>query len=174
MKMERSLTSNIRLASLKDLGEILEVYEESRKFMAENGNPLQWGLRRYPQEDVLREDIALGRLFVLERNGRIAGAFVLFIGDEPTYAVIRGGKWPDDRPYMTVHRLGSRRDEHGVAKEALDFAVKICKEKGLGLRADTHADNRPVQHILLKYGFEYCGIITVTDGTERFAYQYRF
>jgi RimJ/RimL family protein N-acetyltransferase len=42
---------------------------------------------------------------------------------------------------------------------------------GLDLRADTHADNKPVQHLLLKHGFRYCGIIRVTDGSKRFAYQ---
>ena len=39
------------------------------------------------------------------------------------------------------------------------------------LRADTHADNKIMQHLLEKNGFTRCGIIHVADGSPRFAYQ---
>ena len=39
------------------------------------------------------------------------------------------------------------------------------------LRADTHADNKIMQHLLEKNGFTKCGIIHVEDGTPRIAYQ---
>lgn len=39
------------------------------------------------------------------------------------------------------------------------------------LRADTHADNKIMQHLLEKNGFARCGIIHVEDGTPRVAYQ---
>ena len=39
------------------------------------------------------------------------------------------------------------------------------------LRADTHRDNRIMQHILQKHGFRYCGIIYLLNGDERLAYQ---
>lgn len=167
------MTNNIRLAEPSDLPVILGIYAEARVFMAANGNASQWGTTRYPREELLKQDIENGRLYVLEHEGRIAAVFVLFIGEEPTYRVIRDGAWPNDRPYMTVHRLASRTEEHGTAAACLDFAVKLCKEKGLGLRADTHRDNSVVRHILEKYGFVYCGVINVADGTERLAYQLR-
>ena len=105
------------------------------------------------------------------RAGRIAAAFVLFTGAEPTYRVIEHGAWRSDKPYLTMHRLGSLTGEHGVGNAALRFAENEAKRMGLDLRADTHADNKPVQHLLLKHGFRYCGIIRVTDGSKRFAYQ---
>lgn len=161
----------IRLARKDELGEIAEVYADARRFMAANGNPSQWGVTGYPQIGLLKEDIELERLYVIERRGKIAAAFVLFFGEEPTYRVIREGAWPSGRPYLTVHRLGSLSSEHGTAKECLDTARETAKGKGLDVRADTHEDNKPVRHILEKYGFEYCGRITVADGTERLAYQ---
>ena len=39
------------------------------------------------------------------------------------------------------------------------------------LRADTHADNKIMQHLLEENGFTRCGIIHVEDGTPRIAYQ---
>ena len=162
---------DIRLARMDELPEILSVYAMARIFMAANGNHSQWGMRRYPPEETLREDILLSRLYVLRRGGRIAAAFVLFIGREPTYEVIKDGAWPSNKPYMTIHRLASRTDEHGCGSAVIAFARSMCEEKGLDLRADTHADNKPVQHLLIKNGFEYCGVIRVKNGSERFAYQ---
>ena len=46
-----------------------------------------------------------------------------------------------------------------------------CAERCDSLRADTHADNKIMQHILEKNGFARCGIIHVADGTPRIAYQ---
>ena len=39
------------------------------------------------------------------------------------------------------------------------------------IRVDTHRDNKVMQHILTKQGFQRCGIIYVKNGTERIAYQ---
>lgn len=39
------------------------------------------------------------------------------------------------------------------------------------MRADTHKDNETMQSLLLKNGYEYCGIIFVEDGTERLAFE---
>ena len=36
---------------------------------------------------------------------------------------------------------------------------------------DTHKDNIPMQRVLLRNGFVYCGIIHLENGDERIAYQ---
>jgi GNAT superfamily N-acetyltransferase len=102
----------------------------------------------------------------------VTGAFVLMAGDEPTYRVIERGGWPNSKPYLTIHRLASRTDAHGVGMAVLAFAAEEAEKAGLALRADTHADNKPVQHLLKKFGFEYCGVIRVANGSERYAYQW--
>lgn len=163
--------TDICKAGENELNEIFKVYEDARAFMAANGNPKQWGISGYPSDDLLREDVKKQRLYIIKRGGRIAAAFVLFEGEEPTYQLIEDGAWPSDKPYLTIHRLGSLSSEHGIGVECIDFAVKLCREKKLDLRADTHEDNKPVRHILEKYGFTYCGIIHVADGTRRRAYQ---
>ena len=156
---------------MSDLPELLRVYGEARDFMAQSGNPKQWGPSGYPQKELLEEDIRKGRLFVLTRGERIAAAFVLAAGAEPTYRVIEAGEWRSDKPYLTIHRLGSRKDEHGCARAVLDFCKNEAHKKGLDLRADTHEDNKPMLRILEKYGFAYCGMIHVADGSPRRAFR---
>ena len=70
-------------------------------------------------------------------------------------------------PYGTVHRLASAGKHKGVASAVLDWSMEHCQS----LRADTHADNKIMQHLLEKNGFTRCGVIHVADGSPRFAYQ---
>ena len=67
----------------------------------------------------------------------------------------------------TVHRLASAGKHKGVASAVLDWSMEHCQS----LRADTHADNKIMQHLLEKNGFTRCGVIHVADGSPRFAYQ---
>lgn len=159
------------LAQERDLNEILAIYDEAREFMARNGNPTQWGTGGYPEPELLMYDISLNRLFVLKREGRIEAVFVLAFGDEPTYAEIENGAWPNDEPYATIHRLASRTDAHGCGRAAIGYCKEKTGEKGVGLRADTHENNAPMLHLLKTSGFVYCGTIRVRGGAKRLAFQ---
>lgn len=158
----------IRIAEWADLPRIFEVYAAARKIMAENGNPTQWS-DFYPPHDMLREDIPLRQLYVVERDGVICAAFAFIVGEDPSYGYIEGGAWRRSDAYGTIHRLGSDGTQHGVYDEVLAF----CREKWSYLRADTHADNRVVQHLLARSGFRSSGTIYMCDdGTPRIAYEW--
>ena len=90
------------------------------------------------------------------------------LGDDPTYAYIEDGRWPNSKPYGTIHRIGTDGAIHGAVQMARDYALQFTDE----VRADTHADNKPMQHTLTKNGFVRCGIIYLEDGAPRIAYQY--
>ena len=94
--------------------------------------------------------------------------FVLIAGDDPTYAHIENGAWRDDTPYATLHRVGSDGSHRGTFRAILDFA----RTQYSHLRADTHEDNHPMQHLLCAAGFVFCGTIYVADGTPRRAYEW--
>ncbi len=150
-----------------DLEQILQIYARARQAMAAQGNPTQWG-SSYPSRQMLEEDIDSNRLFVYMINGQMEGVFAFILGQDPTYAVIQEGQWLDDSlPYGTVHRLASAGRCKGVAKAVLEWCLEHCQS----LRADTHADNKIMQHLLESEGFTRCGIIHVEDGTPRIAYQ---
>ncbi len=155
---------NIRPAQQADLDEIEMIYEHARQFMIQNGNPTQWN-NGYPQRELLEADIRQGNLFVADDGKEIYGVFLFVIGEDPTYSYIEGGSWISDLTYGTVHRIASRK--RGLFAEALDF----CRSKCSHIRVDTHADNKPMQHLAEKHGFSRRGIIYVEDGTPRIAYE---
>ncbi len=159
---------HIRRAVPADLPELLRVYEAARRFMRENGNPTQW--ISYPGPELLLDDIGRGTGYVVESGSGVAGAFVFFTGEEPSYAEI-DGKWLDDMPYGVIHRVASDGREHGVLEAVLAF----CSARIPNIRIDTHENNAPMRHLLEKYGFKRCGTVYVTDDTgphsPRIAYQ---
>ena len=152
---------------MSDLPVIMSVLDEARDVMRANGNLNQW-INGYPQESVIRNDIARGQSYVMEDDGVIKGTFAYIMGKDPTYTVIEDGRWTDDvSPYGTVHRIGGARGSHGIAHSCIEWCLGRCPN----LRMDTHSDNGIMRHIMQSEGFEYCGIIHVADGSPRLAYQ---
>lgn len=156
----------IRPATREDFPDILAIYAYAREFMKKTGNPTQWG-DTYPERELLEEDVAKRRLFVVEED-RIIGVFSYMAGEDPTYGYIEDGAWLSDAPYKTVHRVASAEGAHGVFTKIIDY----CKADFPNLRIDTHHDNAVMQHVIGKNGFRYCGVIYVEDGSARVAYQY--
>ena len=54
----------IRNTTISDLPIVMKIYEDARKFMAQTGNPKQWGATNWPPESVIREDIQNHRSYV--------------------------------------------------------------------------------------------------------------
>ena len=54
----------------------------------------------------------------------------------------------------------------GILHAALEFAQTRADH----LRIDTHEDNKPMQHLVEKYGFSRRGIIYTDNGSPRIAY----
>lgn len=157
---------HIRPAREEDLPTILKLVAHSRSLMRANGNKIQW-TNGYPGEVDIREDIDKGIGYVIEEEGTVVGSFALLTTPEPTYAYIEG-KWLDDStPYGTVHRLTKAEGCKGIAEAAFDW----CEARETTLRADTHADNAVMLHILQKRGYTRCGVVYMADGSPREAYQ---
>ena len=154
----------IRKALSEDLPRIEEIYAYARKFMAENGNPNQWG-NITPRTSMLEDDIEKGNLYVLVHDHVIHGVFYFYIGPDPTYGIIEDGQWRSDMPYGTIHRIAG--DGSGGVLAA---AVAFGKQKINHLRIDTHEDNKIMQRAVVKYGFQRCGIIHLANGSPRIAY----
>ena len=158
----------IRLANINDLDRILNIYECARSFMKESGNPNQWGTVNPPASRT-KEDIETKKLHVVCENENIIGVFFFDITNDPTYAVIYQGEWLNDNPYGVIHRIAVSDEARGkgVAGFCFDYAFNKCKN----LKIDTHKDNLPMQKSLAKNGFVRCGIIYLTNGDERIAFQ---
>lgn len=161
----------IRNATEQDLDRIMEIYESARRFMAEHGNPDQWGATNWPPEALIRKDISDGNSYVcLNDTDHVIGTFFFTLGAdiEPTYRKITEGRWLDDSPYGVVHRIASDGSEKGVGAFCIGWAYDQCGH----LRIDTHNDNTVMQNLVRKLGFVHCGTIHVEeDNAPRLAYE---
>lgn len=161
--MNRTITK----ANPQQVDDIMNVIAAAKKIMRQSGNMHQWA-DNYPATDVILHDIEIGGGYVVEDDGIIVAYFAFLPSPEPTYAKIYEGNWIEDTlPYHVVHRIASYPDVHGVFKSIMDF----CFAHDSNIRIDTHRDNQIMQHVILKEGFTYCGIIYLLSGDERLAYQ---
>lgn len=156
----------IRRARREDLPALLEIYAHARRFMAENGNASQWA-GGFPPRELLEDDIEKGRLYAVEREGRLCGVFAFIAGPDETYARIEQGTWLSESEYGVIHRVAGDGTAHGLLREIVAF----CEARIPHLRIDTHADNHVMQHLILGNGFRRCGIIHIQDGSPRIAYE---
>lgn len=155
----------IEKATLSQLPAIMAIYERARVFMAQSGNPDQWGTA-YPPEEMIRQDIVTGKCYVNLEEQTIRAVFYFAIEEDPTYGYIEG-TWLNDAPYGVIHRIAVGESGRGAAAECFRFAYSKCPN----LRIDTHEKNIPMQRCLAKNGFTRCGIIYLEDGDPRIAYQ---
>ena len=134
----------VRLATEQDIPCIMPIFSYARSYMADSGNANQW-IDGYPSRQKILADIGRGDFYVIEeKECGIVGCFCFYIGD-----------------------LASNGKVKGIAACCFDWCFSHCRN----IRIDTHRDNKTLQHILSKYGFLYCGIIHVENGTERLAFQ---
>ncbi|MBQ1186907.1 MAG: N-acetyltransferase [Clostridia bacterium] len=156
----------IEKAQHQDLERILEIYEDARQFMRENGNPNQWKNVHPPKESLI-ENIEEQKLYVLKEEDQIHGVFFFDKGPDPTYAYIEG-KWLNEDEYFVIHRIASSGQVRGVLKKCFEYCLQFTNN----IRIDTHADNKIMQGALEKLGFVHCGIIYVPNYGPMKAYQY--
>ena len=163
----RTENIKIREGHENDLDQLMSIYENARKFMHSNGNMTQWN-DGYPSEEILLRDIRDGNYFVgIDDKGEIAFCFTFIIGKDPTYTIIEDGKWLNDEPYGTIHRIASS----GKYARCLDKSLEFCFSRINNIRIDTHKENRPMLSALERTGFIKCGVIYCRDGSPREAFQ---
>ena len=112
----------ITLATAADLPQILAIYAHARAFMAQHGNPNQWGASR-PTEADITAHIAARELYVLREADAIHGVFAFILGEDPTYRVIEQGAWLSDAPYGTIHAVASDGQIHGLLSQIVAYCV---------------------------------------------------
>ena len=158
----------IRKSTLKDINEILNIFDIARNYMISNGNKNQW-IEGYPGKDIVEQDIKNGNSYLVIDDNEVVGTFSFIIGEDETYKKIINGNWRKENTlYGTIHRLASNGKRKGIAKVCFDY----CSSKINYLKIDTHKDNFSMQKAILKYGFKECGNIFVRNGSIRNAYDW--
>lgn len=155
---------DIRLAEIADLPEIERIYVRARAYMANEGNPHQWGNVQPPLSKI-NNDIKNRCLYLLYEGKEVYGVFALTSYD-PCY-LDKETAWKDDSPYLVIHSLSSDGRKKGIFARVLAFSSARCAH----LRIDTHKDNKTMRHLIEKAGFYPCGYCHQPDGSLRLCYE---
>lgn len=167
----------IRRTTSADIPAVMDIFEHGRKVQRQTGNLNQW-VAGHPRQALVEQDIQQGASYVCVvdendqqttvKSGTVIATFAAIEGEDPTYRVMEGGVWLNDAPYVTIHRIST----NGKVKGAGQICMEWVLERYNNVRIDTHHMNQPMIHVIEKYGFQYCGIIYIADGTARNAYHY--
>ena len=88
--LQRHATSKIK--GKEDLDSIMKIYERARSFMAQTGNPKQWGDSK-PYREWIEHDIEVEKCYVCVEKSEIVAVFYFAIEEDPTYKIVYEGKW---------------------------------------------------------------------------------
>lgn len=162
-----------RKTRIEEIPEVMKLIDQAKAYMKESGID-QWQ-NGYPNAESIRKDIDHDYSYVMEEDGKIIGTLAVIFDGEPTYDKIYDGSWKTiDEPYAAVHRVAvdAQCKGKGIAGAMIEEVVKLCRERGVrSIKNDTHRDNKSMQRMQAKNGFEYCGVIYLEDGAERIAFE---
>lgn len=161
-----------RKAIETDIHDIMDIICQAQTYLREHGVD-QWQ-NGYPNSQTIMNDIDNGNSYVLIKDGIIVGTVAVIFDIEKTYEFIYNGNWKSDLEYAVVHRIAidSRYKGLGFASIILKNVEEICLSKAIhSVRIDTHEENLPMQKLLKKNGYEFCGIIYLEDGSKRIAFE---
>ena len=157
----------------KDTLAIMKIINDAQRYLAAlNINQWQDG---YPNKEQITLDIKnKDSYIILADDGTVIGTTVFTTKTEPTYQNING-KWITTNTCCgVIHRLAvdEAYRKEGLAEFVFNYCEKQLKINGIdSMRIDTHKDNKGMQHILTKRGYQYCGIIILDSGDERLAFE---
>lgn len=157
-----------------DIKEIYEIIKSGVKHQKKNDIE-QWSFDS-PWLKTIENDINNSNSYNLKdsKTDKIIAIFTLIKGIDPTYINIYEGKWKYDDEYIAVHRVAIS-DEfrgNGLAKIVFKEIEEVCRDKKVSIiRIDTHKDNIMMRKAIEGANFEYAGIITAANGTDRVAYE---
>ncbi|MGL4453889.1 MAG: GNAT family N-acetyltransferase [Sarcina sp.] len=161
-----------RKSKFKDVEKIMQIIEQAQTYLKSQEID-QWQ-NGYPNEKVIEIDIENNISYVLEEEGKIVATTAISFDGELTYNKIYDGKWLSDYNFAVIHRIAVDNDYkgHGFAGKLIKETESLCKKRNVkSIRIDTHKDNVSMQNSIKKNGFEYCGIILISDGSERVAFE---
>lgn len=164
----------IKHSTNNDLQHIMSIFHYAQRYLA-SLHIDQWQ-DGYPTEYQVLTDIENNESFVvLDNQQQIIATFMFSIAGEPTYKNI-DGKWltNSNAKYGVIHRIAVAENctSKGMATAIITHCENQLKQQNVdSMRIDTHSDNLGMQHILKKLQYNYCGIITLTSGDTRLAYE---
>lgn len=162
----------IRQAEQEDLEQIMEIIEDGRRYLKLQGVE-QWQDGN-PDIGTIQRDISNQESFLFYKEGKCVATAMVSVEADPTYEDIEGGAWLSDEVYCVIHRLAIDEGSRGgtTCSEIFELIEDSLLDEGISsIKIDTHQDNMPMQKVLKKRGFSYCGIIYLAGSDSRLAFE---
>lgn len=162
----------LRKSVNEDINNIMQIIDEAKEALKEQGID-QWQ-NGYPNADVIRNDILNNDSYVFIKNNEIIATLAVSFDGEKTYDKIYDGDWISNDEFAVIHRIAitSKYKGTGIASEIIKMIEAICLDKDVhSIKVDTHEFNIPMQKLLKKNDFKYCGVIYLEDKSKRVAFE---
>ena len=156
------MTIEIRQAYLSDTVPLKRLFEAIHDCEEAGKLTTGWKRNAYPLLRHIVAGIKRGELFVLLRDGHVAGAGIINQEQHPAY---KDGNWirqSPDSQVMVLHMLAidPQMAGQGLGAEMLRFYAQYALEHGCpDLRLDTNAINTRARRFYGRLGFREAGIV---------------
>lgn len=161
-----------RKSNEEDIKSIMNIINQAQAWFKDQRID-QWQ-NNYPNIETIINDINNSYGYVLLKNNIVIGTAAVSFDGEKTYNSIYNGKWISNDDYAVIHRIAvdSNYKGLGLASVLFKYIEELCLDKGIhSIKVDTHEENMPMQKLLYKNGFQYCGIIYLEDKSKRIAFE---
>lgn len=146
----------LRKAAIQDLDNVMKVFKDAIETMDGNGID-QWD-NIYPSEDILKEDILRGEMFLEEIDGKIACVFVLNQECDEEY---KNGNWKYRNGYFyVIHRLcvNPYFQNQGVGTKSMILIEEMLRKEHIdSIRLDAFSLNPFALKMYEKIGYKKVG-----------------
>ena len=154
-------------ATEREAAELIAFYQHVADRMEDSGLR-QWHWGRYPNEEMIREDIEKGNLYYLRVENRLAAAVMAMVGQDPEYEKLN---WSCGIRPGLFHRLAVNpaMQGNGLGGVVLDDVMQILRRRGCDcIRCDTSVMNSHAISLYKKLGFRRCGTLRWADSANDF------
>lgn len=150
----------VRLASLDDFDELVELYRAVGAAVAGTDNDPIWEVGVYPTLDEIKAHIEADEIHVCMMDGRIAGAVAMVGGGDEGYEDVAWVSSIPVRDSVIVHLFGMHPDfkGQGLARPFFEAVEEALRSRGERiLRLDVVGANKGAQAVYERLGFTSCG-----------------
>lgn len=138
------MTNSAKPATSGDIGVLIDLMTE---FYEESGYGLNRGLSRRAFGELM-QDPSLGRVWLLQHKGQVAGYIVLTVGFSMEY----GGR----DAFVDDLFVRSKFRGLGLGRCGLDALLAECRARGVrAVHLEVGRSNEPAKKLYAKYGFQY-------------------
>jgi ribosomal protein S18 acetylase RimI-like enzyme len=165
---ESKRAMNIRLARQEESEVVYGIVRDATRQMDEQGI-LQWD-KVYPGKEILLKDVERQEMYVIEKEGRLAGFVVLNENQSPEYSAVQ---WIYPGRALVVHRLTIRPvfQRSGLATCLMDFAEETASTMGCDcIRLDAFTRNPAAFTLYENRGYRKAGTVHFRKG-EFYCYE---